>query len=292
MEDANRPDVLIVGRGGGSIEDLWPFNEEAVVRAAFDSKIPLISAVGHETDTTLIDYVSDARAPTPTGAAEIAVPVRADLILTLDDYAGRQKRALARFTHRQADRLKATRMPRPERLLEAKRQALDLAASRLGGGLQRASSQKRIAFVRAAAGLRPDVLSADTRRARQSLREVAGRARPALMRYLDQRTQRLNSSGKLLETLSYQATLGRGYTIVRDPSGALVRSADKAKAKASLRITFADGDVEVSPTKQVTSKLPTPKPKPRSNAAKRPTKKKAAPKIGTASTKDDQGSLF
>ena len=94
LRDADRPDVLIVGRGGGSIEDLWPFNEEAVVRAAFESEIPLISAVGHETDTTLIDYVSDARAPTPTGAAEIAVPVRADLAVAVDEYQARLKRAL------------------------------------------------------------------------------------------------------------------------------------------------------------------------------------------------------
>ncbi|MEO0722423.1 MAG: exodeoxyribonuclease VII large subunit, partial [Pseudomonadota bacterium] len=92
MGGVDRPDVLIVGRGGGSIEDLWPFNEETVVRAAFESEIPLISAVGHETDTTLIDYVSDARAPTPTGAAEIAVPVRSELVLATDELEQRLKR--------------------------------------------------------------------------------------------------------------------------------------------------------------------------------------------------------
>jgi len=100
----DRPDVLIVGRGGGSIEDLWPFNEENVVRAAFDSEIPLISAVGHETDTTLIDYVSDARAPTPTGAAEIAVPVRADLQLNIDELEQRLKRALTNHVRRERQR--------------------------------------------------------------------------------------------------------------------------------------------------------------------------------------------
>lgn len=286
MQGADRPDVLIVGRGGGSIEDLWPFNEEAVVRAAFDSEIPLISAVGHETDTTLIDYVSDARAPTPTGAAEIAVPVRADLALTLEDLATRQKRALARFTGRQRDRLKATRMPRPERLLEAKRQSLDLAASRLAAGLQRAASNKRIAFVRAASGLRPDTLRADTRRARQALRDTALRARPALNRLLDRRKQALSASSKLLQTLSYQATLNRGYAIIRDPEGSLVRTSKQAARKKVLRVSFADGDVQVSSTGKA---APAPKATP-----KRAPKKKAArkPKPAAASKTDDQGSLF
>ncbi|MEM7766254.1 MAG: exodeoxyribonuclease VII large subunit [Pseudomonadota bacterium] len=131
MPDGERPDTLIVGRGGGSIEDLWPFNEEAVVRAAFESTIPLISAVGHETDTTLIDYVSDARAPTPTGAAEIAVPVRTELALQVTGFGQRLKQGLARRATRSRDRLRAARLPRAEALLDPKRQRVDFATAAL-----------------------------------------------------------------------------------------------------------------------------------------------------------------
>ncbi|MDJ0922564.1 MAG: exodeoxyribonuclease VII large subunit [Henriciella sp.] len=284
LQGEDRPDVLIVGRGGGSIEDLWPFNEEAVVRAAFESEIPLISAVGHETDTTLIDYVSDARAPTPTGAAEIAVPVRADLTLALDDLEIRQKRALTRFTRRQGDRLKAARLPRPERLLAAKRQALDLSSARLAAGLQQATAKKRIAFVHAASGLRPEVLRTDLRRTRQALRDTAVRARPALRRYLDQRTQALNANGKLLETLSYQATLHRGYALVKSETGSLVRTARDASALQSAILTFVDGEIDVS-----IDGTPAKISKPKSRAKP---KKKAASKPAAANKKNEQGSLF
>ncbi len=132
-----RPDLLIVARGGGSIEDLWAFNEEIVVRAASDSAIPLISAVGHETDTTLIDFVSDRRAPTPTGAAEMAVPVRADLIAALRDLGHRQGEAVARRIDRERTDLRALvrAMPQVDAFLGAKRQRLDLAEARLGPAL-------------------------------------------------------------------------------------------------------------------------------------------------------------
>ncbi|MBE7243728.1 MAG: exodeoxyribonuclease VII large subunit, partial [Actinomycetospora chiangmaiensis] len=140
-----RPDVLIVARGGGSIEDLWAFNEECVVRAAFESAIPLISAVGHETDTTLIDYVSDRRAPTPTGAAEMAVPVRADLIATVADLSARSIGAVGRRIERDRADLRALgrALPSADAVLAAKRQRLDLAEARLAPALAAGASRHR-----------------------------------------------------------------------------------------------------------------------------------------------------
>ncbi|MBR9835813.1 MAG: exodeoxyribonuclease VII large subunit [Alphaproteobacteria bacterium] len=318
MTGPERPDVLIVGRGGGSIEDLWPFNEENVVRAAFESQIPLISAVGHETDTTLIDYVADARAPTPTGAAEIAVPVRAELQLSLDELMQRHKRALSRHVRREQERVANARLPRPERLLETKRQALDFATTRLPraveillhkldarlnaamsrlrspeqvlnqrranlltlsgrltAGLQQSADRKRIDYTKTAARLRPEPIRSDIQRSRKSLRVTSVRARPALLRIFDDKARALESETKLLETLSYQATLKRGYALVRTGSGQLVRDRQTAGQQAAMTITFADGDVNVTPT----GKAPT-------------AQKKTASLKPAISKKPDQGSLF
>ncbi|MDT8344169.1 MAG: exodeoxyribonuclease VII large subunit, partial [Thermohalobaculum sp.] len=128
-----RPDVLIVARGGGSVEDLWGFNDEAVVRAVHACRIPVISAVGHETDTTLIDFAADRRAPTPTAAAEMAVPVRADLVAAVAGFEARRKAALAQMLRQKAQRLSdiARALPRPVEIVETRRQRLDLAAARL-----------------------------------------------------------------------------------------------------------------------------------------------------------------
>ena len=272
MTGANRPDVLIVARGGGSIEDLWPFNEEIVVRAAFESEIPLISAVGHETDTTLIDYVSDARAPTPTGAAEIAVPVRSELLLNIEENSGRLKRALARRTARSRDALRAARMPRPETLLQSKRQRLDYAAASLPRAARALIERSRSRL--AAAQVSPAGLKADIRRSRQSLRETAVRARPALMRLIERRTVSLESQGKLLETLSYHATLSRGFAMVRSEDGKLIRSSGVAAGAAAFKVSFSDGDVMAAPLGGTTPPT-TP-----------------APKTKKAPTKAGQGSLF
>jgi len=145
-----RPDLLIVARGGGSIEDLWGFNEEAVVRAVAASAIPVISAVGHETDTTLIDYASDMRAPTPTAAAEAAVPVRAELIGYVDDLGGRQRQATRRVVGSGRDRFRAASagLPRASDLVSTQRQRLDHAASNLLSGLRHSVQDRRVAFSR------------------------------------------------------------------------------------------------------------------------------------------------
>ncbi|MCI5039950.1 MAG: exodeoxyribonuclease VII large subunit, partial [Donghicola eburneus] len=152
-----RPDVLIVARGGGSLEDLWGFNEEIVARAAAASDIPLISAVGHETDTTLIDFVSDRRAPTPTAAAEIAVPVRTDLMFALDDFAARLGRGLTRGLDLRGQRLRdlSRALPRPERLVEPARQRLDYASERLPAALRRSVDARRLRLSEAGGSLRP-----------------------------------------------------------------------------------------------------------------------------------------
>jgi exodeoxyribonuclease VII large subunit len=152
-----RPDLLIVARGGGSIEDLWGFNEEAVVRAIANSGIPVISAVGHETDTTLVDYASDMRAPTPTAAAEAAVPVRAELIAYVEDQGGRQRQAARRSLSSLRDRLRAAGagLPRPGDLVATQRQSLDLASSQLSGALRHFVQSRRHDLVEVRSKLQP-----------------------------------------------------------------------------------------------------------------------------------------
>ncbi len=258
MTGGDRPDVLIVARGGGSIEDLWPFNEEIVVRAAFESEIPLISAVGHETDTTLIDYVSDRRAPTPTGAAEMAVPVRTELLLSTGESGARLKRALTRALSRSRDKLAAARLPRPEMLLQPARQRLDFASANLPKAALALTQKARVKLSRLQ--LSPALLKSEIRVSRQRLRDIAVRARPALMRLLEKRASALNAEAKMLETLSYQATLKRGYTIVRGTDGRLIRSAAIAAGTDEFEISFADGDVAAAP---VGAEPPKPKAPPR-----------------------------
>ncbi|MEM9225844.1 MAG: exodeoxyribonuclease VII large subunit, partial [Pseudomonadota bacterium] len=281
MPEGQRPDTLIVGRGGGSIEDLWPFNEENVVRAAFESQIPLISAVGHETDTTLIDYVSDARAPTPTGAAEIAVPVRAELLVSVDELGQRTRRGLLRLVQRMHERTGAVRLPAPERLLQTKQQSYDHAATRLQSALRQATAAKRVVFSNVAAALRVEPLRADRRRRLAMLRAVAERARPALNRVLARHRERLQAHGQLLDTLSHHATLKRGFAIVRDAKGKTIRSIKAGQTQDRLTVDFADGSLEavpVSTDKPALAKPSAPKP-----AAKPKPRAKAKP---------DQGSLF
>jgi len=181
------PDLLIVARGGGSIEDLWGFNEEAVVRAVAASAIPVISAVGHETDTTLIDHASDMRAPTPTAAAEAAVPVRAELIGYVDDLGSRQRQAARRLAGSSRDRLRAAvaGLPRPADLVATQRQRLDHAASNLFACLRHSVQDRRVAFARVETKLNPRVLVGQRKEAAERLRNLSLRADAGLRKTVD-----------------------------------------------------------------------------------------------------------
>ncbi|MBM7044297.1 MULTISPECIES: exodeoxyribonuclease VII large subunit [Rhizobium] len=223
-----RPDVLIVARGGGSLEDLWSFNDEVVVRAAAASEIPLISAVGHETDWTLIDYAADVRAPTPTGAAEMAVPVKAELEAQLASLSARLQGGVSRQMdqRRQSVRALLRALPSLDQLLALPRRRFDEAAAGLGRGLELNTLNKRRSFERIAAQLRPDILSNRIAERRQQLNERMTRAERTIERMIDRSRARIDRADAVFATLPsrLEAQTGRA----RDRLGNLVRHADTA----------------------------------------------------------------
>ena len=242
-----RPDVLIVARGGGSLEDLWSFNEEIVVRAVAASPIPVISAIGHETDWTLIDYVADLRAPTPTGAAEMAVPVRSDLLTRMETLATRLTGAMRRGLEQRRSELRsaARALPAASDVLGRRRQRLDLATSRLGEALGRATRAHGQRFHRIAGRLSPATLVRALAMGRERLGRLDDRRQRATAILGDRRRQALQSAAKLLRTLSYQNVLERGFVLVRDAAGQPVRSAASVAAGAKLELEFRDGRLGV-----------------------------------------------
>ncbi|MCM2342975.1 MAG: exodeoxyribonuclease VII large subunit [Alphaproteobacteria bacterium] len=212
-----RPDLIIVARGGGSLEDLMAFNEEAVVRAAADCTIPLISAVGHETDTTLIDFAADVRAPTPTAAAEMAVPVRAELLATVMDSARRLFTGMIRLVDHRRERVQAiaARLGDPQRLLAIKAQGLDHLSHKLDSAFDKGNKVRETRVVRLGAALRhPRSL---IERESQRLQDRVERLKNTAPRLLSDKAQALNGLVRMLESLSFERVLDRGYVVVRDP---------------------------------------------------------------------------
>ncbi len=312
-----RPDLIIVARGGGSLEDLWGFNEESVVRAAAESAIPLISAVGHETDTTLIDFAADRRAPTPTAAAEMAVPVRAELAARLAEAEARMARAargrIERGGQRMADLSRA--LGRPEALIAPARQRFDLMSDRLAPALRMVSTRKRAAFAPLAALIGPQILARFMRHERDRLTGLSGRLAPALARNraeaarmnarnraaleglaerlarapearLAALAERLARLDRMRQTLGYTETLRRGYAVVRGAPG-LITARAQAAAAGALEIEFHDGRIGA----QTTESLPPPPaatPAPEAS----PAPKTARAKPPRKDTPPEQGSLF
>jgi exodeoxyribonuclease VII large subunit len=263
-----RPDIIIVARGGGSVEDLWGFNEEIVVRAAAESTIPLISAVGHETDTTLIDLAADHRAPTPTAAAERAVPVRLDLMARLAGLEERRIRCIGRAFDLARQRLRdiGRGLPRPETLIGARQQALDASALRLPRALaglvrekrMRAATgaagrfgpailgigieRRRARLERAALGMRPATALQRLERMAERLEMREGSLRRASAHHLRRAGERLETAARMLASLDYHAVLARGYAIIRAAEGgAVLTRAAHVTPGLPLAIEFADG---------------------------------------------------
>ncbi len=263
LPEAQRPDLVIVARGGGSIEDLWAFNEEIVVRAIAGSALPVISAVGHETDTTLADFAADLRAPTPTAAAELAVPVREELLAQLGDLALRKRKCAMRPVTLGRERLaaRAERLPKPEALLAARAQLLDDAGERLRRGLGERIVRARIVLRGDAAQLSAGLLRERLRRAGDRL--TAARLRPEpVLRHIAEARRRVDQLDRLRLQLDPKAPLRRGYVLVTGPDGGLVSRRAEAAALPVLTLEFGDGKLTATPAGAPPAKRPAPAQKP------------------------------
>ncbi len=271
-----RPDILIVARGGGSLEDLWAFNEEIVVRAAAASQIPLISAVGHETDWTLIDHASDRRAPTPTAAAELAVPVRLDLMAHVQQRATRLMQATSRMLSELKIHLDGLvrGIPRLDAVVAEKEQALDGLVGRLSVGPRSLLQTKAQDLGILAARLNLNSFARDVNRQAQDVGQMQERlARAAGRAFTDARSRWENLAARL-ESVSPNRVLERGYAMVLGPDNEPITGIHSAAAGLPVTLQFFDGKVSARIDGTPTDRAP-----------KTPIKRKT-------SDPTDQGNLF
>jgi len=240
---SNRPDLIIVARGGGSLEDLMAFNEENVVRAVYASAIPIISAVGHETDTTLIDYVSDMRAPTPTGAAEMAVPVLDNIRAQIMDDGLRLDQSLKRTIENYGRTLDQSSriLDFPNRLIEPLEQKFDALSDKLNNAFSRHVDSKDRTLHGLGGRLQTPKSIVD--RACLNLSNAAQRLEMSGNRLIQPYHDQLKNMDRMLETLSYKNILNRGYAVIKGDQDEILDTVEAVKNSKTLTITVKDGDV-------------------------------------------------
>ncbi|WP_273720966.1 MULTISPECIES: exodeoxyribonuclease VII large subunit [unclassified Bartonella] len=240
-----KPDVIIVARGGGSLEDLWGFNDEAVVRAVYASALPVISAVGHETDWTLIDYVADWRAPTPTGAAEKAVPVKLDLEVYVASLGARLRMGLTRYFdfHQQKLRALIRGLPTVDQLFALPRRGFDEISSRLQRALCVSYDKKRFYFHALSLRLAPRLLN--TEKAQRNTKEYVMRLQRAFVHKVEKQRAQIDVAFRLLKSTSYQNILERGFVLALGQENKPIKRLVQFPETGQVKLRFFDGDVSV-----------------------------------------------
>ena len=225
IEESIKPDVIIVARGGGSIEDLWAFNEENIVNAVFESKIPIISAIGHETDTTLIDLVSDLRAPTPTAAAEFVTPVKSELY------------EVVKKAQKELDQ-------NIELSIDEKKQHFKLVDHKLPANLKLFINTLNENFLTISSRLNTKILKEQLKSKIDMLNNYSNRIRISSNQYISSRIEKINSVGKLIESLSYKSVINRGYAVIRNSNNKPVQKISDILSDNEINIELKDGILE------------------------------------------------
>jgi len=225
IEESIKPDVIIVARGGGSIEDLWAFNEENIVNAVFESKIPIISAIGHETDTTLIDLVSDLRAPTPTAAAEFVTPVKSELY------------EVVRKAQKELDQ-------NIEFSIDEKKQHFKLVDHKLPANLKLFINTLNSNFLTISSRLNTKILREQLKSKIDTLNNYSNRIRISSKQYISSRIEKINSVSKLIESLSYKSVINRGYAVIRNSNKKPVQKISDILSDNEINIELKDGILE------------------------------------------------
>ena len=225
IEESIKPDVIIVARGGGSIEDLWAFNEENIVNAVFESKIPIISAIGHETDTTLIDLVSDLRAPTPTAAAEFVTPVKSELY------------EVVRKAQKELDQ-------NIEFSIDEKKQHFKLVDHKLPANLKLFINTLNSNFLTISSRLNTKILREQLKSKIDTLNNYSNRIRISSKQYISSRIEKINSVSKLIESLSYKSVINRGYAVIRNSNKKPIQKISDILSDNEINIELKDGILE------------------------------------------------